>query len=144
MLPDGLLAVRFHHVCDDDVSGVFSVDGHVDDGTHAVAVVVGDAQVLHELVVAGRDLHAVHLCGDAVAADLLDVGDPGAVDFLAVGALEALADGMGGGAFRQRAYSSSFSSLMSLWWMPLTSNTPWVSVPVLSKTRVLTCDSVSR
>ena len=42
------------------------------------------------------------------------------------------------------AYSRSFSFSSSLWWMPLTSNTPCVSVPVLSNTTVRVCDSVSR
>ena len=42
------------------------------------------------------------------------------------------------------AYSSSLLSSMSLWWMAVTSNTPFVSVPVLSNTTVFTWDSVSR
>ena len=32
------------------------------------------------------------------------------------------------------AYSRSFSFSMVLWWIPLTSNTPSVKVPVLSNT----------
>ena len=44
---------------------------------------------------------AVHLGDDAVAADLLDIRHPAAVDLLAVGPLQALADGVGGGALRQ-------------------------------------------
>ena len=50
----------------------------------AVAGDVGNAQAIHQLIVAGRDLNAVHLCDDAVAADFLDLGDPGTVDLLAV------------------------------------------------------------
>ena len=69
---DGLLGVGLHHVGDDDVTGVLAVHGHVDDGADAVAVVVGDAQLLHELAVAGGDGYAVHLGGDAVAAELLE------------------------------------------------------------------------
>ena len=42
------------------------------------------------------------------------------------------------------AYSSSFCSSMSLWCTAVTSNTPLVSVPVLSNTTVFTWDSVSR
>ena len=41
-------------------------------------------------------------------------------------------------------YSSSFSSSRALWWMPLTSKTPRVRVPVLSKTTILVWERVSR
>ena len=55
----------------------------------------------HQLVVACGHWDAVHLGGDAVAADLLNVGDPAAVELPAAGPLEAFADGVGGGALRQ-------------------------------------------
>ena len=42
------------------------------------------------------------------------------------------------------AYSRSFASSISLWWIPLTSNTPFVIVPVLSKTTIFVWESVSR
>ena len=42
------------------------------------------------------------------------------------------------------AYSSSRAFSMRLWWMPLTSNTPCVSVPVLSNRTMRVFDSVSR
>ena len=74
----------------------------MDDGADAAAVVVGDAQLLHELAVAGGDGYAVHLGSDAVAAELLHIRDAAAVNGPAVGALQAFADGMGGGALRQR------------------------------------------
>ena len=99
---DGLLRVGLHHVGDNDVSGVLPVHRHVDDGTHAVTVVIRDAQLLHKLAVARRHRMTVHHRRDAVAAELLNVRHTAAVDGLAVGALEALADGMGGGALRQR------------------------------------------
>ena len=99
---DGLLRVGLHHVGDNDVSGVLPVHRHVDDGTHAVTVVIRDAQMLHELAVARRHWMTVHHRRDAVAAELLNVRHTAAVDGLAVGALEALTDGMGGGALRQR------------------------------------------
>ena len=53
------LDVGFDHVGDHNVSGVLAVNGHVDDGAHAVAVDVGHSQAVHELVVAGghRDVH---------------------------------------------------------------------------------------
>ena len=99
---DGLLGVRLDDVGDDDVSGILAVNGHVDDGADAVAVDVRDAQAVHQLAVARGDRDAVNLCGDAVAADFLDVADAAAVDLFAVGALQALADRVGGGALHQR------------------------------------------
>ena len=42
------------------------------------------------------------------------------------------------------AYSSSFSSSMVLWCMPSTSKTPWVRVPVLSKTTQSVLERASR
>ena len=67
-----------------------------------MAVDVRDAQAVHQLAVARGDRDAVNLCGDAVAADFLDVADAAAVDLFAVGALQALADRVGGGALHQR------------------------------------------
>ncbi len=74
----------------------------MDDGADAVAVVVLDAELLHQLAVAGGDGVSIDLGVDAVAADLFNIGHAAAVDLLAVGLLQALADGMRGGAFRQR------------------------------------------
>ncbi len=99
---DGRLGVGLHHVGDHDVPRVLPIHRHVDDGPHAVAVVVGDTQLDHQLAVAGGHRVAVHHGGDAVAADLPDIRHALPVDGLAVGALEALTDGMGGGALRQR------------------------------------------
>ena len=84
------------------------------------------------LVVARRHLTAVYLGDDAPAADFLDVGHP-ATQRSTVEALSARA-----------AYSSRVSFSSSLWWMPLTSKTPWVRVPVLSKTTILALDRASR
>ena len=99
---DGRLGVGLHHVGDHDVPRILPVHRHVDDGPHAVAVVIGNTQLDHQLAVAGGHRVAVHHGGDAVAAALLDVRHTAAVDGLAVGFLQALADGMGGGALRQR------------------------------------------
>ena len=57
------------------------------------------AETVHQLVVAYGDEAAVHPGHDAVAADLLHISDPAAVDMLAVGLLDAFGDGMAGGAF---------------------------------------------
>ena len=61
----------------------------------------GDPDPVHELVVAGGHGVAIHLGQDAVAGDLLDLPHPAAVQGFAIGLLEALADGVGGGALRQ-------------------------------------------
>ena len=82
--------------------GVDAVDGHVDDRADAVAVVVFDAELLHELGVACGDAVAVNGRRDAVAADLLDIRNTAAVDRLSIGLLQAPADGMRRGAFCQR------------------------------------------
>ena len=91
---NGLLGVRLDDIGDDDVSGVLAVKRHMDYCADAAAALVGDVQLLHELVVAGSDLNAVNLGDNAVAADLFDIRDAAAVDLLAVGALETLADRM--------------------------------------------------
>ena len=82
--------------------GVGAVDRHMDDRADAVAVVIIDAELLHELGVACGDAVAVNGRRDAVAADLLDIRNTAAVDRLSIGLLQALADGMGRGALGQR------------------------------------------
>ena len=99
---DGLLRMGLDNVGDDDVSGVFAVHRHVNDRAHAVTVLIGDPQLVHQLGVARRHSHAVHSRRHAVAADLLDVGHAAAVDRLAIGLLQAPADGMRRGALGQR------------------------------------------
>ena len=101
-LLNGLLGVGLYHVGDHDVTGVFSVDGHVDDRADAVAVDEVNAQLLHELMVAGGDRYAVDLRENAPAADLFDIRDAAAVNFFAIRLLQALADGMGRGALGKR------------------------------------------
>ena len=91
---NGLLGVRLDDIGDDDVSGVLAVKRHMDYCTDAAAVLVGDVQLLHELVVAGGDLNSIYLGDNAVTADLFNISDAAAVDLLAVGALETLADRM--------------------------------------------------
>ena len=82
------------------MSGVIPVNGDMDNGAHAVAVDVLHTQAVHEFIVASSHLNAIH-CGDHAAPADLHVGDPVAVDLFAVGALQAFADGVGGGAFCQ-------------------------------------------
>ena len=74
----------------------------MDDRAGAVAVAVLNAQLFHQLAVACGDRVPVDRGGDAVAAELFDVRHAAAVDFLSVGLLQTLADGMRGRAFGQR------------------------------------------
>ena len=67
---NGLGGVRLDNIRDDDVTGVGAVDRHMDDRADAVAVVIIDAELLHELGVACGDAVAVNGRRDAVAADL--------------------------------------------------------------------------
>ena len=99
--PDSGLGGGLHHVGDDNVAHVAAVHRDMDNGAHAVAGDEGDSQPVHELVVAGGHGTAVHGGGDALPADLLNVGHPGAVQLLAAGPLEAFADGVGGGGLGQ-------------------------------------------
>ncbi len=98
------------------MAGVLTADGQMDDGADAMAVVPRNAQPVHELTVAHGHVGAVHLGGDAIAADLLYVRDTVAVDLAAVGPLEALADGMGGGALPpERRTPEPSSGAWCLW-----------------------------
>ena len=64
---NGLLGVRFYLVGDDDVAQIDPVGGHMDGGAHVVAGVPGNADLLHQLVIAGADDLAVHHGPDAPA-----------------------------------------------------------------------------
>ena len=85
-----------------DMSGIFAIHCHVNNGSDAVAFHIIHAELFHQLAVACSDLHAVHLCGHTVSADLLDIRYTARINGLAVCFLKALADRMGGMAFRQR------------------------------------------
>ena len=99
--PDGLGTARLDLVRDEDVPGVPAVNGHMDHGADAAAVHILHPEAAHQLGVAGGHGPAVHLGDDPLAALLGDVPHPVAVQFGAVGPLEALGDRMGGGALRQ-------------------------------------------
>ena len=94
--------MRLDDVGNDDVPRVLPINGHVDDRAGAVAVAVWNAQLFHQLAVACGDRVPVDRGGDAVAAELFDVRHAAAVNFLAIGLLQTLADGVRGGAFGQR------------------------------------------
>ena len=79
------------------MTGVLAVDRHMDDRADAVALDGFNAELLHQLGVARGDGVAVHYGGDAVAVDLL-----------AVGLLEALADRVRRGALGERGIFKKF------------------------------------
>ena len=83
------------------MAGIGSVNGDVNNGPHLPAGDVFNLKTVHQLVVSHSHNFFIHLGDNAVAADLLDVADPAAVQLETVSLLQALADGMGGGAFSQ-------------------------------------------
>ena len=78
------------------MSAVGAVVGHVDHGAHMVAGGEGDAKTLHQLFVAHGGGDTVQPGDDAVAADLLHVGDAAQLHVTAIRLHNAAGDGMGG------------------------------------------------
>ena len=99
--PDGLRAVGLDHVCDEQITGVLPLDGHMHEGARLGHFRGGEAQFCHQAGVAGGNGFAVHLCCHAVAAQLLDIGDAAGVDVPAVSGLDAQGDGVFGPALGQ-------------------------------------------
>ena len=84
------------------MSGVRPIHRQVNHRPHLMAGHSRNSQARHELVVARGHRDSAHLGQNPVAGNLLHLRDPAPVQFLAIGLLQALADGMGGGALRQR------------------------------------------
>ena len=100
---DGLGRVGLDYVGDDDVPGVFAVDGHMDDGPGwLMAFDRFNTQMTHEAAVAGGDLFSVDFHDDAVAADLLHLADAAHIQGLSPGLSDAHGNGVGGCALGQR------------------------------------------
>ena len=93
---DGLLGMGLDDVGNDDMTGIAAVYRHVNDGADVMTGNEVDAEPLHQLVIACGNFYTVHLGNHTVAADFLNVGYPAAVDRLAVGTLQAAADGVRG------------------------------------------------
>ena len=105
----------------------------------------GEAQLCHQAGITGSDRLAVHLGGDAVAAQLLHIGDAGSVDVLAVSSLDAQEMGCFDQLSASAAASTRLSSLPPSTGQTLTTlKVPWVKVPVLSKTTTRVSASSSR
>ena len=91
------------HIGDQQITGVPAVNGNVHDGAGFVHGGGGQAKLSHQAGVAGGDHLAVHLGGDAMAAQFLHIGDAARIDLFAVSGLDAQGDGMLGPALRQRS-----------------------------------------
>ena len=121
--------MRLNHVRNQNMSGIFTIQRHVYDGSHMMALTIRDTQPPHQLPVACRHPNSVNRRQYAFPADFLHVGNPrlvqrhiyGFIRGLArlmlrlrshghtrpmtcvrVSPLQALANRMGGITFRQR------------------------------------------
>ena len=103
------------------------------------SMVIGSPSFLMSLALPAATAMAVYPGRDAVAADLLDILQRGCGrSALPYAFCEALADGVRGRASRPGPRIPAASRLPSRCGARrVTSNTPWVSVPVLSKTTTL-------
>ena len=99
---DGFGAVGLYHVRDQQITRIAALYGNVHDGAHALYGGHGDAQLFHQAGVTGGNGPAIYLRGHAMTAQFLHVCDPGGVDGLAIGSLDAQGDGVLRPAFRQR------------------------------------------
>ena len=63
--------MRLYYVRYDYMSGIFSVNGHMDYCSYAVAVYRLHAEAFHQLVVSGGHLNSVDFGNNAVSAYLL-------------------------------------------------------------------------
>src|SRR5699024_8795381 len=96
---NSIFGMRFYKVGNHDMSRIVSADCHMDDGSCATAGLIGDSQMIHKLIITGGYRPAVYHCSHAVSADLLDLGNSGAVEFFSVSLLYAFAYRVGGGTF---------------------------------------------
>ena len=93
---DGYCGIGLDAVADDDVAGILSVDGHMDDGAFVVAGTPGGAHLIHELAVAHGHLLSVDQGHDAMAGAFLDILHAAVVLLVGVGVPQRHGNGMGG------------------------------------------------
>ena len=91
---NGLGGIFFHHVGDDDVAGVISVDGDMQDRARELAIVVGGAVCAHELVVAHQHHMLVDHGRHAMARLFANVMDAFLVDLAGIRFFDRQRDGM--------------------------------------------------
>ena len=100
---DGLGAVGLDLVVDDDMTGIFTIDGYMDNGTHMMAVVPMGTDDIHHLRVAHTDdVRLVGIsqsdgCTDTMTRNLLYVKHLTTIcSLVGEGVAQCRADGMGG------------------------------------------------
>ena len=93
--------MRLDLIRNQDMSGIFAIHRHVNNGSDAVTFHTIHTELFHQLAVACSNPHAVHLRSHTVAADLFDLCYTARIQGFAVCLLKTLADRMGGMAFRQ-------------------------------------------
>ena len=81
------------------MTGIFSINCHMNDGSYAVAVRIRNAQLFHQLTVSRCNCLSIDLGNDAVTADFFEVRYTASVDFFSIGFLQTLTDGVGGCTF---------------------------------------------
>ena len=90
------------------MASVLAVQGQVDNGTPTLLQSCQAMPSLSMSLSLPTATVTPSTLAHAVAAELLDIRDPVAVDSTAVGPLEAAADGVGGGALRQSGVFQHF------------------------------------
>ncbi len=91
---DALRRIFLHHVGDDDMAGVFPVQRNMQDGAGKLAVVIGNALLAHELVVAHQHHMLVNHRTHTMAALLGHLRDAVAIDLARERLLNGKRDGM--------------------------------------------------
>ncbi len=93
----GLGAVVPHFVLDDDVAGIFPVDGNMDDGADMAAIMPLHPDGIHHFGIADANRHAFHFGANAVSSNLFHVAQLAAVGGLVgEGVAKGGSNGMGG------------------------------------------------
>ena len=79
---NGLSTVRLDLVVDDNMAGILTVDGDVDDGANVMAVMPLGANSVHHLCITDADDLIPYPCTDAVTCNLLNISNLTAIGSL--------------------------------------------------------------
>ena len=90
----GLCGLHLYYICNDNMTGIAAINGHMDNCAAAPARNGTDSLLCHQLFVAHSHLAAVYPRQDALTADFLNLADAAAINFAAISLLQAPADGM--------------------------------------------------
>ena len=72
---NGISTIFLDTVVDDDMSGINTVNGHMDNGTHMRTVVPLSAYCIHHFRITHTDDMVFHLGTNTMSADFLDIAD---------------------------------------------------------------------